>query len=105
MTLEEIKEILLGMPNNRLEAIRSICSIELQDRRYRIWESKIENSIYVGEVKPEYQDEYLEYLEDIIYAAEFEAAEFGDILTKAQDIYDEWKSQQDLMQSYKTTGA
>ena len=100
MTLEEIKEILLGMPSNRLEEIRSLCSIELQDRRYRIWESKIENNIYVGEGKPEYQNEYLDYLEDIIYAAEF-----GDNITKAQDIYEEWNSQQDLMQSYRTTGA
>jgi hypothetical protein len=100
MTLEEIKEILLGMPNNRLEAIRSFCSTELQDRRYRIWESKIENNIYVGEVKPEYREEYVEYLEDIVYAVDF-----GDNLTKAQDIYDEWRSQQEIMQSYKTTGA
>jgi len=100
MTLEEIKEILLGMPNNRLEEIRSFCSIELQDRRYRIWESKIENNIYVGEVKPEYREEYVEYLEDIVYAVDF-----GDNLTKAQDIYDEWRSQQEIMQSYKTTGA
>jgi hypothetical protein len=100
MTLEEIKEILLGMPNNRLEAIRSFCSTELQDRRYRIWESKIENNIYVGEVKPEYREEYVEFLEDIVYAVDF-----GDNLTKAQDIYDEWRSQQEIMQSYKTTGA
>ena len=88
------------MPNNRLEAIRSFCSTELQDRRYRIWESKIENNIYVGEVKPEYREEYVEYLEDIVYAVDF-----GDNLTKAQDIYDEWRSQQEIMQSYKTTGA
>ena len=88
------------MPNNRLEEIRSFCSIELQDRRYRIWESKIENNIYVGEVKPEYREEYVEYLEDIVYAVDF-----GDNLTKAQDIYDEWRSQQEIMQSYKTTGA
>jgi len=100
MTLEEIKEILLGMPNNRLEAIRSFCSIELQDRRYRIWESKIENNIYVGEVKPEYREEYVEYLEEIVYAADF-----GSNLPKAQDIYDEWRSQQEITQSYKTTGA
>ena len=93
------------MPNNRLEAIRSFCSTELQDRRYRIWESKIENNIYVGEVKPEYREEYVEYLEDIVYYAdEFEDAEFKDILTKAQDIYDEWRSQQEITQSYKTTG-
>jgi len=100
MTLEEIKEILLGMPSNRLEEIRSFCSIELQDRRYRIWESKIENNIYVGEVKPEYREEYVEYLEDIVYAVDF-----GDNLNKAQDIYDEWRSQQEITQSYKTTGA
>ena len=100
MTLEELKEILLGMPNNRLEEIRSFCSIELQDRRYRIWESKIENSIYVGEVKPEYREEYIEYLEDIVYNPEF-----GDNLVKAKDIYDEWRSQQERIHSYQTTGA
>ena len=100
MTLEELKEILLGMPNNRLEEIRSFCSTELQDRRYRIWESKIENSIYVGEVKPEYREEYVEYLEDIVYNPDF-----GDNYNKAQDIYDEWRSQQERIHSYQTTGA
>lgn len=98
MTLEELKETLLGMPNHSLEAIRSICSIELQDRRYRIWESKIENSIYVGEVKPEYREEYIEYLEDIVYNSDCED-------TSAQDIYDEWRSQQDRIHSHQTTGA
>ena len=98
MTLEELKEILLGMPNQRLEAIRSFCSIELQDRRYRIWESKIANNIYVGDVDPEYREEYVEYLEDIVYNSDFEE-------TSAQDIYDEWRSQQEITQSYKTTGA
>ncbi len=84
------------MSNRQLETLIHEAQVELQDRHYRIMDDAITMGLYVGEVEEKYQQDYVDYLE--------EAAGPGES-PGAQEILAEWHSQQDIIQSRKTTGA
>ena len=82
-----------NMSNRQIEEVIQQGLVELQDRQYRIYEDAITHHIYVGEVEEKYREGYLEYLEEANQSP------------ASQDILAEWYSQQDIIQSHKTTGA
>jgi len=84
------------MSNRQIEELVQTALVELQDRKYRIMDDFIKQSLYVGEVEEKYRKDYIEYLEEMAGPGESPAA---------QEILAEWWSQEDIIQSRKTTGA
>ena len=83
-----------NMSNRELEALAQDISVELQERELRVnCEDAFNNHLSVGEISPEYIQPYVAYLE----------SRSDDEL--AQELLSEWQSEQDIIQSRKTTGA
>ena len=85
-----------NMSNRQIEELVQTALVELQDRQYRIYDDAITHHLYVGEVEEKFRQGYIEYLEECAGPGESPAA---------QEILAEWHSQQDIIQSRKTTGA
>ena len=85
-----------NMSNRQLEDIIHQASVELQDREYRIYEDALTHRLSVGECEPKYRQGYIDWLAEVGGCGETPAA---------QDILDEWYSEQDIIQSRRTTGA
>ena len=84
------------MSNRQIEELVQTALVELQDRKYRIMDDAITHGLYVGEVEEKYRKDYIDYLEEMAGPGESPAA---------QEILAEWWSQEDIIQSRKTTGA
>ena len=84
------------MSNRQIEELVQTAMVELQDRKYRIIDDAITHSLYVGEVEEKYRKDYIDSLEEMAGPGESPAA---------QEILAEWWSQEDIVQSRKTTGA
>ena len=86
--------------SDALRALAQDIDVELQERdlaeRKHIMDDAITHHLYVGEVEEQYREEYIGYLEEMAGPGESPAA---------QEILAEWRSQQDIIQSRKTTGA
>ena len=83
-----------NMSNRELEALAQDISVELQERELRVnCEDAFNNHLSVGEISPEYREAYVAYLE---LCSDYELA---------QELLSEWYSEQDIIQSRKTTGA
>lgn len=81
------------MSNRQIEILIHELQSELMDRQIiSDCEDAFNNHIYIGEVDEAYQGAYISYLQD-------NSSEL------AQEILDEWNSQQDRRQSMQTTGA
>ena len=84
------------MSNRQIEELVQTAMVELQDRKYRIMDDAITHNLYVGEVEEKYREDYIDYLEEMAGPGESPAA---------QEILAEWWSQEDIINSRKTTGA
>ena len=82
------------MSNRQLEEMMQDISVELQERELRVnCEDAFNNHLSVGEISPEYIEAYVAYLE---MCSDYELA---------QELLSEWQSEQDIIQSRRTTGA
>jgi len=83
-----------NMSNRQLEELMQDISVELQERELRVnCEDAFNNHLSVGEISPEYIEAYVAYLE---MCSDYPLA---------QELLSEWQSEQDIIQSRKTTGA
>src|SRR6056300_397327 len=84
------------MSNRQIEELVQTALVELQDRRYRIYDDAITHGLYVGEIEEKYRDGYIDYLAECAGPGESPAA---------LEILHEWHAQEEIKQSRKTTGA
>lgn len=84
------------MSNRQLKSLINEAQIELQDRHYRIMDDAITHNLYVSEIEPKFRQEYIDYLEEMAGPGESPVA---------QEILADWWSQEEIIQSRKTTGA
>ena len=82
------------MSNRQIEFLISELQTELMDRQIiSDCEDALNNHLYISEVDEAYRGAYISYLQD------------NSSNELAQEILDDWNSQQDRIQSMKTTGA
>jgi len=83
------------MSNRQLEELLHDISVELQDRELRVnCEDALNNHLSVDEVSSEYVEPYLAYLADMSADSPL-----------ADEILNQYLSDNDIIQSRKTTGA
>jgi len=83
------------MSNRELEALAQDISVELQERELRInCEDAFNHHLSVDEVESIYTEAYASYLQSRSADSPL-----------AADLLSDWLSQQDIIQSRKTTGA
>jgi len=84
-----------NMSNRELEALAQDISVELQERELRVnCEDALNNHLYVDEVSSEYVEPYLAYLADRSADSPL-----------ADEILTQYLSDNDIIQSRRTTGA
>ena len=82
------------MSNRQIERLIHVLQSELMDRQVvSDCEDALNNHLYISEIDEAYQGAYISYLQD------------NSSNELAQEILDDWYSQQDRKQSMQTTGA